>query len=136
MTLCPCNRGRLLDRREHGTSLAPLRTLRNLRPFPCVPAGVNAPIALAGDLDADTIRHHRSAIYEAVEADPAQTLTVDLRGVTFIDSTGLGMLVGALKKARLGQGDLVFIRPPAHLWRVFTITGLDKALPFEPDPQP
>jgi anti-sigma B factor antagonist len=93
---------------------------------------VAAPIALSGDVDADTVDELRLLVYDAIRAQPGETVVVDLRGLTFIDSTGLGMLCGALKRARLAEGDLLFTRPSERLWRIFTITGLDKALPFEP----
>jgi anti-sigma B factor antagonist len=89
-----------------------------------------ADLNLVGELDADTVTAARRALYELIDAHPGETLQVELTGLEFIDSTGLGLLVGALKKARMGGGELVFGRPRDHLWRVFTVTGLDTALPF------
>lgn len=93
-------------------------------------AGATADLNLVGELDADTVTAARRALYELIDAHPGETLQVELTGLEFIDSTGLGLLVGALKKARMGGGELVFGRPQDHLWRVFTVTGLDAALPF------
>ena len=53
-----------------------------------------------------------------------------LEGLTFIDSSGLGLLVGAQKRAREHGVDLRFLPPPDRLWRTFTATGLDRVLPF------
>lgn len=85
---------------------------------------------LAGELDIETIVAARRGLYELIEARPGKVLTVGLDQLTFIDSTGLGLLVGALKKARLSGGDVTFTRPRAELWRTFTVTGLDRALTF------
>ena len=88
-------------------------------------------LAAKGDLDVATVPELKRRLYEAIESDPGGRVTVDLTELTFVDSTGLGVLVGALKKARLCGGELFFTRPPDSLWKVFTVTGLDRALPFE-----
>lgn len=93
-------------------------------------------IPLKGEIDVATVPPLREEIYAAIEANGGQVLTLDLSELEFIDSTGLGLLVGALKRARLGGGDLVITRPVAHVWKVFTVTGLDKvfkAATIEPD---
>ena len=83
-------------------------------------------IPLKGEIDAATVPPLREEIYAAIEANGGKVLTLDLSELAFIDSTGLGVLVGALKRARLAGGDLVITRPVAHVWKVFTVTGLDK----------
>ena len=55
---------------------------------------------------------------------------VDMSGVPFIDSTGVGVLVGALKRARENGGTLTLACPQPRVKRVFEITGLLKALPI------
>jgi anti-sigma B factor antagonist len=55
---------------------------------------------------------------------------VDMKGVPFIDSTGVGVLVGALKRAREHDGSLTIARPQPRVRRVFEITGLLGALPI------
>lgn len=83
-------------------------------------------IPLNGEIDVATVPPLREEIYAAIEANGGEVLTLDLAGLEFIDSTGLGLLVGALKRARLAGGDLVVTRPADHIWKVFTVTGLDK----------
>ena len=55
---------------------------------------------------------------------------VDMSKVSFIDSTGVGVLVGALKRAREHQGTLTIACPQPRVRRVFEITGLLGALPI------
>lgn len=53
-------------------------------------------------------------------------LVVDLSGVTFMDSTGLGVLVGRLKLTRVRQGTIVLAGVRDRVAKVFNLTGLDK----------
>jgi len=55
-------------------------------------------------------------------------LIVDLNNVEFIDSTGLGVLIGGLKRARGHGGDLRVTGVDARLGRVFELTGLGEIL--------
>jgi len=55
---------------------------------------------------------------------------IDMSKVPFIDSTGVGVLVGALKRAREHGGTLTLACPQPRVRRVFEITGLLKALPI------
>ena len=86
---------------------------------------------LKGELDVETAAKARQAVHAAIEAHRGEVVTVSLEELTFIDSSGLGLLVGAVKRARTCGGDLRFRPPPERLWRAFTVTGLDRALPFE-----
>lgn len=53
-------------------------------------------------------------------------IVVDLSGVEFLDSTGLGVLIGSLKRCREGDGELVLAGPNETTEKVLRITGLDK----------
>jgi anti-sigma B factor antagonist len=61
---------------------------------------------------------------------PGPCCVVDMSGVSFIDSTGVGVLVGALKRAREHGGSLALACPQPRVRRVFEITGLLAALPI------
>lgn len=85
-----------------------------------------ARIDASGEIDATTAPALRGDVYAAIDAKPGDVITVDLSKVEFLDSTGLGVLVGALKHARTNGGDLAISGAAPHVWKVFQITGLDK----------
>ena len=55
---------------------------------------------------------------------------IDLEGVDFLDSTGLGVLVGALKRVRSHEGTLALVCTQERLLKIFRITGLAKVFPI------
>jgi anti-sigma B factor antagonist len=56
-------------------------------------------------------------------------LIVDMEMMEFLDSDGLGVLTGGLKRARAHDGSLYIVRPPEMVRRIFTATGLFKVFP-------
>lgn len=52
---------------------------------------------------------------------------MDLTAVTFIDSTGLGLLVGSMKRARAASGDVKIVAVSDRVLKVFRLTGLERA---------
>jgi anti-anti-sigma factor len=61
-------------------------------------------------------------------------LTLDTSGVSFLDSTGLRILVETAR--RLGAGNLILSDPPRIVRRLIEITGLEEMLPMEPPADP
>jgi stage II sporulation protein AA (anti-sigma F factor antagonist) len=86
-------------------------------------------ICLFGELDlasADVVEQE----LERVEAGDARSIVVDLSGLTFMDSTGLRLLLSAHARSR-GQADrLALRRGPASVQRVVELSGVDDLLPF------
>ena len=83
----------------------------------------------SGDVDAYTAPGLRARLHEATEAGgDAELVVVDLERVTFIDSAGLGTLVGAHRRMRERGGWLRIVRPPPLVARAFELTGLDTVL--------
>ena len=87
-------------------------------------------VEVAGELDLHSAPQLRAEVGRAIEQGGAPLLVVDLSGVTFLDSTGVGVLVGALKRAREAGGALHFCGAQPRVRRVFEITGLIGALPL------
>lgn len=88
-------------------------------------------VAVYGELDVATAPSLREKLIGLV-GDGASHLVLDLEGVDFLDSTGLGVIVSALKRVRTHGGDLRLVCTQARIRRLFEITGLDKAVPLLP----
>lgn len=82
-------------------------------------------VAVGGEIDVYTAPKLRDRITELV-ADGVYDLVVDMEAVEFLDSTGLGVLVGGLKKVRAHDGSLELICNQERLLKIFRITGLAK----------
>ncbi|MFM7718450.1 MAG: STAS domain-containing protein [Actinomycetota bacterium] len=86
-------------------------------------------VAIRGEVDLYTSPQLREAI-ERVANDGVVRILVDLTGVSFMDSSGLGVLVGSLKRSRERGGDLALVCQEGSILRVLTITGLDRVFPI------
>jgi anti-sigma B factor antagonist len=82
-------------------------------------------VSVGGEIDVYTAPKLRDKITELVAAG-AHDLVVDLEAVEFLDSTGLGVLVGGLKKVRAHDGSLQLVCTQDRLLKIFRITGLAK----------
>jgi anti-sigma B factor antagonist len=81
-------------------------------------------VSVTGELDLTTAPRVRTALMEAIGAG-GKDLVVNLVGVTFLDSTALGVLVAGLKRAREAGGDLRLVATSSHILRMLAITRLD-----------
>ena len=84
-------------------------------------------VSVAGELDLHTADDLSSELEGAIAQGPRR-LVVDLGGVTFLDSTALGALVGAAKRARLAGARTVVVTDDPHTSKVFRITALDRVV--------
>src|SRR5437660_2512461 len=84
-----------------------------------------AVLAVRGEVDVYTAPRFRERLIELV-SDGKHRIVVDLEGVDFLDSTGLGVLVGGLKRVRSHDGDLSLVCTQNRILKVFEITGLTR----------
>src|SRR5205814_7020982 len=82
-------------------------------------------LSVKGEVDVYTAPRLREKLVELVSQGKHQ-IVVDLEAVDFLDSTGLGVLVGGLKRLRSHDGDLVLVCTQSRILKVFEITGLTK----------
>jgi anti-sigma B factor antagonist len=88
-------------------------------------------VSVYGELDVATTPDLREQLIKLV-AEGSNRLVLDLEGVDFLDSTGLGTIISILKRTRTHGGDLRLVCTQARITRLFEITGLDKAVPLLP----
>jgi anti-sigma B factor antagonist len=85
-------------------------------------------VVLSGEVDMASVGAVRTCLRELMLAGHTDVL-VDLRGVTFMDSTGLGVLVATRKQARVFRGSLGLVAPSPPVARVLSLTSLDRVFP-------
>ena len=86
-------------------------------------------VRVAGELDIASAPALREKVIAALTEGHVHVV-LDLTDVAFLDSTGLGVIVGLLKRARTLGGDLRLVCPGDGVRRVFEITALDRTLPL------
>ena len=95
------------------------------------PIGDCAVLQVTGEVDVYTAPMLREQIRE-LAAKGAVHLIADLSRVDFLDSTGLGALVGGLRRLRQADGSLALAISTPRILRIFQITGLTKAFAAQP----
>jgi anti-sigma B factor antagonist len=90
-----------------------------------------AVLALTGEADLASAVPLRASLTEATATTPSW-LVLDLAGLDFIDSTGLGVLVGVLRRVRAGGGEMRVAAAQPGIARVFSVTGLDRVFGIYP----
>jgi anti-sigma B factor antagonist len=85
--------------------------------------GVHTIVELVGELDVTTMPRLRDRLAGLI-ADGHHHLVVDLQGVDFLDSTGLGVLLGGLRRVHPHNGSFQLVCTNDRILNVFRITGL------------
>ena len=85
-------------------------------------------VELTGELDLFTAPLLRDVLL-GVSSDGKYFLAVELSGLAFLDSSGLGVLIGAAKRANAGGGGLCLVGARESVLRVLRITGLTRVMP-------
>jgi anti-sigma B factor antagonist len=88
-----------------------------------------AVLAATGEVDVATAPQLRQEAVRLVSAGHTR-LVIDLSGVDFLDSTGLGVVVGVLKRVRTYDGELAIAGAENHVRKVFDITRISDVLPM------
>lgn len=89
-------------------------------------------VRLTGEVDVYTAPKLKERLVGLVEAGCIK-LIIDMDGVSFIDSSGLGVLVSALRRARERDGGVRIVCSRENILKIFRITGLDKVFPLFSD---
>ncbi len=90
-----------------------------------------AVVTVIGEVDVTTGFQLRDPLHDLLLRQFSHHV-VDLSAVTFLDSTGLGILVGDHKRLRDRRGSLQVVCVPGLVSRVFRLTGVDRVVPVRP----
>jgi anti-sigma B factor antagonist len=86
-------------------------------------------VSLRGEIDVYTAPRLRQTLIDLIGGG-ATDLVVDMSAVDFLDSTGLGVLVGGLKRVKAKDGMLKLVVSQEKILKIFDITGLTKVFPI------
>ena len=95
------------------------------RAFPDVTVGIG------GEVDAANVGELYE-IFAELAREGAQRISLNLAGLTFMDSTGLSLLVAIHKRALASGGELVIVSPTRPVHRLFAVAGLDAFFTIRP----
>ncbi len=96
-----------------------------------VAGGAHTVLALTGDLDPATAPQLEQAIADAGAQAGVEQVTLDLAGVSFLDSSGLRVFVTAREGLRAQGAELALRNPSANIVRLLDITGLSEIIAVE-----
>ena len=90
-------------------------------------------VSIGGELDLDAAPRLRECLAHLANGpQPPKRIVVDLAALDFIDSTGIGVLIAALRRLRHQDGDMVLRAPRRRIQAVLELTGLTKQFEIEP----
>lgn len=87
-------------------------------------------INLAGELDMYTANELKDELNIAIEENP-KDLIINMQNLDYIDSTGLGILIGVLKRLKQKQSEIYITNTKPNVKKIFSITALDKVFKME-----
>lgn len=92
-------------------------------------------VRLKGELDHHTAENLRTKLEGAIGQKPGLHLVLSLKGLTFMDSSGLGVILGRYRQIAANGGKMVVCGVDPHTHRLFEMSGLYKIIALESDEQ-
>ena len=86
-------------------------------------------ILLCGELDESTAIHARDKMDELFNGNGFSQIIIDLSELDFMDSTGIGVLIGRYKKMKIRNIPIFICNPSKHAEKIFKMTGLYEIMP-------
>lgn len=96
----------------------------------CVSADRTMTAALSGELDHHGAKQIMQELDQRIERDMPRKLTIDMKGVTFMDSSGIAVLLRVHRRMAQLEGGLTVTNVPAQAQRVFQAAGLGRMIRF------
>lgn len=85
-------------------------------------------LRLHGELDVHTAEIFKAEADELLDLGPSNVI-LNVEEVTFIDSSGLGAILGRFKRISSAQGRMVIVRPKPHIRQILELSGLRQIIP-------
>ena len=87
-------------------------------------------VSLAGELDVSTADELKKSLHKLVDEKNID-MKLNLENLDYIDSTGLGVMMGILKRLKIENKEVYIEKPKNNVRKIFNITGLDKVFKME-----
>ena len=87
-------------------------------------------VSLAGELDVSTADEIKKSLNKLVDEKNID-MKLNLENLDYIDSTGLGVMIGILKRLKIENKEVYIEKPKNNVRKIFNITGLDKVFKME-----
>lgn len=85
-------------------------------------------IRLSGELDHHSAEEVRTKVDDRIEKNSSGKVIMDFSNVTFMDSSGIGVVIGRYKKVSMKKGALCIVNAKESVKRVFELSGLFKII--------
>lgn len=86
---------------------------------------------LIGELDHHSAREMREKIDASIDQNAASLLVLDFQNITFMDSSGIGLIMGRYKKMREVGGEVHVVNTTSQILKVVKLSGLDRLVKIE-----
>ena len=86
-------------------------------------------VVLCGELDEHSATHTRLTLVNLFAGSDFNQIIIDLSELTFMDSTGIGVLIGRYKRMKFRQIPIFICNPSKHAEKIFKMTGLYEIMP-------
>ena len=87
-------------------------------------------VSLAGELDVSTADELKKSLHKLVDEKNID-MKLNLENLDYRDSTGLGVMIGILKRLKIENKEVYIEKPKNNVRKIFNITGLDKVFKME-----
>jgi anti-sigma B factor antagonist len=87
-------------------------------------------VNISGELDVSNADKLKDVLHKIAD-EKMMDVKINLENLEYIDSTGLGIMIGVLKKLRVNEKEMYILNPRTNVKKIFTITGLDKIFKME-----
>ena len=87
-------------------------------------------VSLAGELDVSTADELKKSLHKLVDEKNIY-MKLNLENLDYIDSKGLGVMIGILKRLKIENKEVYIEKPKNNVRKIFNITGLDKVFKME-----